>query len=76
MRKLIYISTTCALAAATIFVWSQNVLVSSRTNPASVSVVSHASLLAPATATTPMVSPTEIVINYNRPLPAEQWDAF
>ena len=76
MRKLIYISATCALAAATIFVWSQNALVSSRTNSASVPVVAQGSLLAPEAATTPMTSPAEIMINYNKPLPVEQWDAF
>jgi len=50
MRKLIYFSGTCALvAAAAIFVWSQNSLVSSRTNTASASVLPHGSLLASAT---------------------------
>ena len=73
MRKLIYFSGTCALvAAAAIFVWSQNSLVSSRTNTASASVLPHGSLLASATAKTPAMSSTEMMINYNRPLSVEQ----
>ena len=47
MRKLIYICTTCALAAVTIFVWSQNAIVSSRTHSASVLVVWQGSLFGP-----------------------------
>jgi hypothetical protein len=76
MRKQIYISATCALAAATIFVWSQNALVSSRTDSASVPVVAQGSLLAPEAATSSMTSPTEMMINYSKPLPVEQWDAY
>ena len=77
MRKPIYFIGACALvAAAAIFVWSQNVLVSSRADTASASLLPHRSPLAAEAATTPAMSPTEMTINYNRPLPVEQWDAF
>jgi hypothetical protein len=72
MRKQIYFIGACALvAAAAIFVWSQNALVSSRANTASASPLPVAEAAA-----TPAMSPTEMMINYNRPLPVEQWDAF
>jgi hypothetical protein len=75
MRKLIY--GMCVLvAAATIFVWSQNALVSSRANIASASVPPQGTTLAGEAATKPAMSSTEKMINYNSPLPVEQWDAF
>ena len=77
MRKLIYFTGTCALvAAAAIFVWSQSALVSSRTNTASASLLSHGSLLAAEAATTSITSSPEVMSNDSRPLPVEQWDAF
>jgi hypothetical protein len=76
MRKPIYFIGACALAAAAIFVWSQNALVSSHANTASASLLPHRSLLVEEAATTPAMSPTEMMINYNRPLPVEQWDAL
>lgn len=77
MRKLIYISGTCVLvAAAAFFVWSQNEIVSSRANIPSASLVSQGTLLAAEAATTPAMSSTETMINYNSPLSVEQWDAF
>jgi hypothetical protein len=76
MRKPIYFIGACALVAAASFVWSQNALVSSRGNTGSASLLPHRSLLVAEAATTPAMSPTEMTINYNRPLPVEQWDAF
>jgi hypothetical protein len=62
MRKPIYFSGAGALvAAATIFVWS--------------SLLPHQAVLV-AEAATSVMSSTEMTINYNRPLPVEQWDAF
>ena len=77
MRKSIYFTGACALvAAAAIFVWSQDALVSSRANTASASVLPHRSFLVAEASTTPAMSPTEMMANYNKPLPVEQWDAF
>jgi len=77
MRKPIYfIGASALVAAAAIFVWSQNALVSSRANNASASLLPHRSPLVAEAATTPVMSPTEMMINYNRPLPVERWDAF
>ena len=77
MRKPIYSIGACALvAAAGIFVWSQNALVSSRANTASAYLLPHRSPLVAEAATTTAMSPTEMMINYNRTLPVEQWDAF
>lgn len=69
MQKQMYFIGACALvAAAAIFVWSQNALVSSHANTAS------ASPLPVAEAAT--MSPTEMMTNHNKPLPVERWDAF
>jgi hypothetical protein len=76
MRRPIYFIGACALAAVATFVWSQNALVSSGANSALATFLPHRSLLAAAAATTPAMSPTEMMNNYNRPLPVEQWDAF
>jgi hypothetical protein len=50
-QKPIYLIGACALAAAAIFVWSQNALVSSRANTASASLLPHRSPLEVASAT-------------------------
>jgi hypothetical protein len=72
MRKPIYFIGACALvAAAAIFVWSPNAFVASRATTASASLVPVAEA-----ATTRGMPPTEVMINYNKPLPVEQWDAF
>jgi hypothetical protein len=77
MRKPIYFIGACALlAAAAMLVWSQDALVSSRANTASASLLAHRSPLLAEAATAPAMSPTEMMINYNRPLPVEQWDTF
>ena len=67
MRKSIYLIGACALVAAATVVWSQNAPVSSRANTGSA---------AAEAATPPAMSPTEMTINRNRPLPVERWDAF
>lgn len=62
MRKPIYFSGAGALAAAvTIFVWF--------------SLLPHQGLFV-AEAAMSVMSSTEMMTNYNRPLPVEQWDAF
>ena len=76
MRKPIYFIGACALVAAATFVWSHNALVSSRADTGSASLLPHRSLLLAEAATTPAMSAIEMMINYNRPLPVEQWDAF
>ena len=77
MRKPIYSIGACALVAAgAIFVWSHNALVPSRANVASAFLLPHRSPLVAEAATTLAMSPTEMMINYNRPLPVEQWDGF
>jgi len=77
MRKPIYLIGACALVAtAAIFVWSPNALVSSRANTASAFILPHRSPLVTEAATAPAMSPTDMMINYNRPLPVEQWDTF
>ncbi len=77
MRKLIYFNGACVLvAAAAIFVWSQIAPVSSHTNTASPSLLPQGSVSAAEAATTPTMSSSEKMINYNNPLPVEQWDAF
>jgi hypothetical protein len=59
----IYFIGACVLAAAAIFVWSQNALDSSRANTASASLLPHGSPLEAATATTPARSPTEMDVS-------------
>jgi hypothetical protein len=51
-------------------------LVSPLANTTSASLLPHRSPLVAEAATTPAMSPTEMMINYNRPLPVERWDAF
>ena len=76
MQKPIYFIGTCALVAAAVLVWLQPALVASRANTASASHLSHRSPLVAQAATTPAMSPTQMAINYNKPLPVERWDAF
>jgi hypothetical protein len=77
MRKPIYLSATCAVfVAVAVFAWLQNTPVASRNSNASASLLPHGSLMAAETAKTPAMSSTEMMINYNRPLSVEQWDAF
>jgi hypothetical protein len=59
MRKSIYFSGVCALAAAAIFVWLQNALVSSRANTASASLLPHQSALEAAAAIAPATLPDQ-----------------
>ncbi len=72
MRKIIYFAGAFAIVVATAYGWSYSTQVSS--HRASLIPTPHLAAEA-ATPITPM-SPTEITINYNRPLPVEQWDAF
>jgi len=75
MTKPIYVIGTCALAiTAAALVWSHSPVFSWHGNTAS--VLAHASPVAAGAATTPTRSPSEMMINDNRPLPLEQWDAF
>jgi hypothetical protein len=76
MRKPIYLVGACALLAAAGFVWSQSALVSSRAHTVSASFVPQQSRSQVVTPTAPAISPTEMMVSYNRPLPAHQWDAF
>ncbi|MEW6454080.1 MAG: hypothetical protein AB1490_25805 [Pseudomonadota bacterium] len=63
MRKPIYLIGMCALAAAAIFVWSQNALAPSRANTASASLLPHQPLSEAATAATLAMPPTEIDVS-------------
>ncbi len=73
MQKPIYFMGACALVAAATIAWWQGALVASRVNTAAASLLPRALSLA-ETATTAAVSPTEMMVNYNRPLPVEHWD--
>jgi hypothetical protein len=64
MRKMIYLVGAVAIAVvAAGYVWSPSTQIPSPQRVMATEVAS-------------MISPTEIMANYNRPLPAEQWDAF
>jgi hypothetical protein len=64
MRKMIYLVGAVAIAVvATGYVWSHSTQI-----PSLQRVM--------ATETASMISPTEMMTNYKRPLPVEQWDAF
>jgi len=64
MRKMIYVVGAVAIAVvATGYVWSHSTQI-----PSLQRVM--------ATEAASMTSPTEMMTNYNRPLPVEQWDAF
>ena len=70
MRKLIISIGTILIAAVAVFAWSRTALVSGQASPASITVG-----VAPAQAANSM-SPTDMMMNYKRPLVAEQWDAI
>ena len=74
MRNVVYITATCVLVAAAIFFSVQSAIFSSRTN--ATSAVTDGSALAAESPTTQKTSPVEMMINHNRLMPAEQWDAF
>jgi hypothetical protein len=64
MRKMIYLVGAVAIAVvAAGYVWSPSTQIPS---PQRVMATEAAS----------MISPTEIMTNYKRPLPVEQWHAF
>jgi len=64
MRKMIYLIGAVAIAVvAAGYVWSPSTQI-----PSPQRVM--------ATEAAAMISPPEMMINYNRPLPVEQWDAF
>jgi hypothetical protein len=63
MRKMIYVVGAVAIAVvATGYVWSHSTQIPSLQRV----MATEAS----------MISPTEMMTNYKRPLPVEQWDAF
>lgn len=76
MRKPIYFIGAWALAIAAIVAWSQPALVSSKVNTAWAFISSQRPSSQAATPTTRAISPTDITISYDKPLPVEQWDAF
>jgi hypothetical protein len=64
MRKMIYLVGAVAIAVvAAGYVWSPSTQIPSPQRVMATEVAS-------------MISPTEIMISYKRPLPVEQWDAF
>lgn len=75
MQKPIYAVWACALAAVAIFVWSQHSSVFSRMDTASASLLPRSSSLA-AIPKKPTTAPIEMMTTYDKPLPAEQWDAL
>jgi hypothetical protein len=74
MRKIIYFAGAFAIAVGAAYVWSYSTHVSSH-NTASVIVIPHRAA-APEARPIASISPTEMMINNNKPLPVEQWDAF
>ena len=64
MRKTIYSIGIVTLAAATIFVWSRTTLNPSQADSGTVGIAQR----------TP-ISPSEMMREYNAPLPAQHWDA-
>jgi|tagenome__1003787_1003787.scaffolds.fasta_scaffold14209196_1 hypothetical protein len=73
MSKVIYLTAICLFIAVAIFGWSQNAVFSSRS---AASAVTDGSALTDEAPRTLKTSPVEMMNNYNRLLPAEQWDAF
>jgi hypothetical protein len=63
MRKMIYLVGAVIAVVAAGYVWSHSTQIPS---PQPVMATEAAS----------MISPTEMIMNYKRPLPVEQWDAF
>lgn len=76
MRNKISFIGACALVVAAIAFWSQNGLVSSRSDTALASLLSRRSSVVAEAATTPAMVPLEMITNYKGALPVEQSDAF
>ena len=74
MRKLIYSIAAMALAFAAVFVWSRTALVPLQASTAS-SINLNRALVASSEATA-SISPTDMMMKSDVPLPAEQWEPF
>ena len=74
MRKLICSIGAMVLAVAAIFVWSRTALVPSQASTASSINLNQA--LAASSEATAAISPTDMMMKSDVPLPAEQWEPF
>ena len=70
IRKPIYSIGAIVIAAAAVYVWSHTALVPLQASSASSISLNQA---VASEATTP-ISPTDMMMNHNGPLPAENWE--
>jgi hypothetical protein len=70
MRKPIYSIGAIVIAAAAVYVWSHTALVPLQASTAS-SISLNQTVASKATAP---ISPTDMMMNHNGPLPAENWE--